>query len=146
MREEIFNAIIASQKKLIENLEKSLELFNTTSDLDEESTIDLDDKSHQVSAQDRYNQTQRKLNIEKDDLFNIEAFADKECSEIEGGAIVETEEDYFFFGYAFQPVEFNNKKILGVATNAEAYEINLNKKTGDELELLNKKLKIKNVF
>ena len=146
MRERIFDAIIASQENLIKNLEKSLELFNTTSDLDEESTIDLDDKSHQVSAQDRYNQTLRKQNIEKDDLVNIQAFANNNCSEVKEGAIVETTEDYFFFGYAFQPIEFNGKKISGVAPDAKAYQINLNKKTGDKLELVNKELEIKRIF
>ncbi|MBV7441480.1 hypothetical protein KRX57_08595 [Weeksellaceae bacterium TAE3-ERU29] len=146
MREKIFNAIIASQENLIKNLEKSLELFNSTSDLDEESTIDLDDKSHQVNAQDRYNQTLKKLNMEKDDLVNIHAFANNDCSEIKEGAIVETEEDYFFFGYAFQPIAFNDKKILGVAPNAQAYQVNLNKKVGDKLELVNKELEIKKVF
>ncbi|SZD72149.1 Uncharacterised protein [Candidatus Ornithobacterium hominis] len=146
MREKLFDPIIESQKKLIQNLEASLETLSTTTDLDEEMTRDLDAHSHQSNLQGLEIETNKKLEMERADLLNIEALRNKTADEVKLGAFIATEKDYYFFGYAFTPVHFEEKKIFGVSPEAPVFEDNLGKKVGDSLSLKNVSLEIKEIY
>jgi len=146
MRTEIIDTIITHQKELIENLKKSLSTYETTTDLDEESTIDLDDKSHQADIQDIKMKINDKLKMEQDDLQHINILKFRASDELQEGAIVETEEVFYFIGFTFAPIASKAKNILGVSLDAPVFQENEGKKKGDDLILGNTKQKILNIY
>lgn len=146
MRQQILDIIIAHQKQLVQNLQKSLETYDTTTDLDEESTIDLDDQSHQADVQDLKLEMNQKLQMEQEDYIFIRSLQLREVKCVEEAAIVETKEAYFFIGFTFAPIDMENKKIFGVSLEAPVYQHNEGKKEGDYLILGNQKQKILNIF
>lgn len=146
MRKKIVNIIIKHQEELVENLRKSLETYETTTDLDEESSIDLDDKSHQADVQEMKNRIEEKLVVEQKDLSDIKSLADRESSEIREGAVVQTDECFYFIGFAFAPIHLSEMQIYGVERDAPAFVSNKGKKKGDEMILGNEKQKILNIY
>ena len=146
MRNEILNEIIKNQEELINNLIKSLATYETTTDLDEQSTIDLDDQSHQADLQDMKIEMNQKLTMEKNDLQLIKSLKMREADEVKEGAVVETDMGWFFIGFTFAPIDHNGKKILGVSLDAPAFAANEGKKKGDEMILGDNKQKIKAIY
>ena len=146
MRNEILDAIIKSQEDLVTNLKKSLETYETSTDLDEQDTIDLDDQSHQADLQDLKIEMQQKLQMEQNDLKKIKNLKVREVESVEEGAVVETDMAYFFIGFAFTPIESKGKKVLGVSLEAPAYQANEGKKIGEMLILGDNKQKITNIY
>ena len=146
MRTEILDQIIESQKELVDNLKKSLDTYNTTTDLDEETTIDLDDQSHQADIQDMKIEMNQKLQMEEEDLRQIKSLKLREAKQVQEGAVVETDKAYFFIGFAFAPIDYNDRKILGVSLEAPAYKANEGKKKGDEFILGENKQKIVAIY
>ena len=146
MRNEILDTIIEAQMQLVANLKKSLETYESTTDLDEQSTIDLDDQSHQADLHDIKIEMTQKLQMEEDDLKQIRTLRHREADEVQEGAVVETDMAYFFFGFAFAPVEFKGKKVLGVSLEAPAFAQNEGKKKGDTMQLGDKKEKITAIY
>lgn len=146
MRNEILDAIIESQAQLVANLKKALATYESTTDLDEETTIDLDDQSHQADLHDIKIEMTQKLRMEEDDLRKIKILKPRESDTIQEGAVVETDIAFFFFGFAFTPIEYNGKKILGVSLEAPAFAANEGKKKGDKLVLGDKEQAIQAVY
>lgn len=146
MREKVLDKIIASQKELVANLRKSLETYESTTDLDEHDTIDLDDQSHQADIQDMEMEIAQKLKMELNDLKHIQSLSNRTADSFKEGAVVETEQAIFFVGFAFAPVDFDTRKILGISMEAPAFHVNEGKKKGDFLVLGSKKQKIQGVF
>lgn len=146
MREEIFKHIITAQEELINNLIKNLETYESTTDLDEQDTIDLDDQSHQADLQEVKIRINQKLEEEREDLKNIKKMRIGDFSTFEEGAIVETEDLFFLIGYTFAPIQYDKKKILGISTSAPAFAANLGKKKGEDLKLNEVTKKIKNIY
>ncbi|MDO5654815.1 MAG: hypothetical protein Q4G27_01600 [Flavobacteriaceae bacterium] len=146
MRKEILDIIVASQTDLVNNLKKSLATYESATDLDEESTIDLDDQSHQADLQDLKMEMNQKLRMEENDLVHIKSLRTREADQIQEGALVETENAFYFVGFAFAPIEYEGKKILGVSLHAPAFAANEGKTKGDEMVLGENKQKIKNIY
>lgn len=146
MREEILNAIISGQEELVENLHKSIATYESTTDLDEHDTIDLDDQSHQVDIQDMEQEIRHKLKMEINDLKHIKSLRCKETNQVKEGAVIETEKAIFFVGFAFAPLDFKDKKILGISLAAPAFHANEGKKEGEQLILGNTQQKILSIY
>ncbi|MDG4951244.1 hypothetical protein NLM59_09920 [Weeksellaceae bacterium KMM 9724] len=146
MREEILNTIVQHQQQLVDNLHKALETYETTTDLDEESTIDLDDQSHQANAQELKLEMNQKLQMEQNDLKHIKSLRLRESSEVQNGAVIETEEAVYFIGFTFAPIKTDNKTIFGVSLEAPVFMNNEGKKKGDKLVLGDKEQKILNIY
>ena len=146
MRNKIIDTIIEHQQKLVDNLVKSLATYETTTDLDEESTIDLDDQSHQADAQEMRMELNEKLKMEQDDLRHINSLKFRTSEEIKEGAVVETKEAIYFIGFTFAPIALEDKSIFGVSLEAPVFNNNEGKKKGDELVLKDTKQKILNIY
>ncbi|MGI9527934.1 MAG: hypothetical protein ACR2MS_12575 [Weeksellaceae bacterium] len=146
MRKEILDVIIDKQKELIQNLIQSLETYNSNTDLDEESTIDLDDQSHQADTQDLKIEMNQKLQMEQNDLKAIQSLRLRESDEVREGAVIETKDNIYFVGFAFSPIKHKGKNIFGISTLAPAYQLNQGKKKGDTLILGNTETIIENIY
>lgn len=146
MRKEILNIIIKHQEELVENLKKSLETYETSTDLDEESKIDLDDKSHQADVQEIKIRVQEKLKMELNDLDEIKSLENQNATDIQRGAVVQTDECIYFIGFTFAPILTNEFQIYGVSLEAPAFKNNMGKKKGDEMILGNEFQKIIDIY
>lgn len=146
MRKEILDIIIEEQKELIQNLKETLLTYNSSTDLDEGSTIDLDDQSHQADIQQLKIEINQKLQMEHNDLKKIQSLRLRESSEVKEGAVIETENHIYFVGFAFSPIHYKGKKIFGISTQAPAYLANQGKTKGDILKLGNTESTILNIF
>ncbi|MXV38427.1 hypothetical protein GO491_07005 [Flavobacteriaceae bacterium Ap0902] len=146
MRKEILDIIEDRQKQLVHNLKNALATYDSSTDLDEESTIDLDDLSHQADTQDLKNEMFQKLNMEEDDLKQIRTLRLREAEVVKEGAVIETKDAFYFVGFTFSPISHEDKKIFGLSLNAPAYQANKDKKKGDSLVLGNTETQIINIY
>ncbi|MDO5509500.1 MAG: hypothetical protein Q4F57_02275 [Weeksellaceae bacterium] len=136
MRKEILDAVIAHQTKLIENIKFAIDTMDTTTDLDEQDTIDMDDLSRQSDLQEDKMKMQEKLTFEQSELRYVRNFLTIDSmEEFDKGAVVETDKAIFLVGFAFTPIAHGKKKIFGISANAPVFKNNLGKKQGDSLQL-----------
>lgn len=63
------------------------------------------------------------------------------------GAIIETDKNNYFVSVGIlDAIEIDNKKYLLISLGSPIGQALLNKKSGDEVEFRNQKIKIKNIF
>ncbi len=146
MRNEILTAIIEQQQKVVDDVKKNIEILSTTSDLDEENTIDLDDLSHQAEAKDKEIDLAYKLDEEEDALTKLQTVIGKNSETVEPGAVVELDDQYLYVGVPFEPFNFKGKKIIGFSKQAPVFEQNKDKKKGDTFILGNDQKEIVNIY
>lgn len=147
MRKEIINAVIEHQKQLIENVKFAIDTMETTTDLDEQDTIDMDDLSRQSDLQEDKMKMQEKLTMEQNELRYVRNFLVIDAmEEFDKGAVVETDKAYFLIGFAFSPIQHKDKKIFGISANAPAFQSNIGKKQGDTLQLGEVTHKIQHIY
>ena len=79
-------------------------------------------------------------------LQHINILKFRASDELQEGAIVETEEVFYFIGFTFAPIASKAKNILGVSLDAPVFQENEGKKKGDDLILGNTKQKILNIY
>ena len=134
-REEILEKILEEQRRVIENLQNSVNLYKKESDMDEDDTSDPDDYARQTEAKDMQLRFEKMLAKEKNDLNFVLGEKEKNYTEAEMGAVVETEKHYFFLGVALPAFKFNGKDIYCVSPEAPIFPKFRGKKVGDLLEL-----------
>lgn len=141
-RKKIINQIIEEQKKVLSNLEDSIERYKTASDLDEESTHDAEDFSQQTQAKDmqlRYEKMHREA------LQNL-TFLEKEVElvhdKIENGSVIETDKSFLFVGISVPSFEVENKEVITFSEQAPVFDNIKNKNINDEVKIGDKAYKI----
>lgn len=138
----IIQEIIKEQEKTIQDIQKSIDLYGSSSDIDEDDTIDPEDLSHQAEAKDMQLRLQQKLNSELNSLNFLKLFKDKESDKVENGALLETEKHYIYVGISMHPLKVYDKEILCVSERAPIIASLRNKKQGDEIALGDQSFKI----
>lgn len=134
-REEILAKIIEEQHRVIDNLKNSANRYRTASDRDEDDTADPDDYARQTEAKDMQLRMEKLLNKEKNDLAFVLAEKDKSYDEIEPGALIETDKNYFFLAVPLPKFDFEGKEIFCISTDAPIYAKLKGKKIGDTIEI-----------
>jgi hypothetical protein len=104
-------------------------------DIDESDTIDPEDFSHQTESGEMKTMFEQKLIKALADLnsFNKIDFSTKNIAE--PGAVVSTEIFHFLLGFPCLPLEFENKKIVGISKDSSFYPFLIGKKNGDQFKV-----------
>lgn len=141
-RKDIIQIIIDEQKEVVQSLMQSVERYKVASDLDEESTHDPEDFSHQTQAKDmqlRYEQMLKEAERNLDFLNNE---LNEKHETIEKGTLVETDQNYLFVGVPVPVFKFNEKDVVTFSDQAPVFENIKGKNTGDLVEVGKSKVKI----
>lgn len=134
-RNNIVTAIIEEQQKIIANLNQSVNRYKVASDLDEESTHDPEDFSHQTEAKDMQLRYEKMLREAELDLVSLEKEINTDHTEIEDGSIIETEDAIYFIGISVPAFELEKKEIISFSADAPIFEKMKDKKVGDKVEI-----------
>ncbi|MDO5616205.1 MAG: hypothetical protein Q4G16_08445 [Cruoricaptor ignavus] len=145
-REDILGRIIEEQERVISNLQHSVERYKIASDLDEDDTSDPDDLARQTEAKDMQLRYEKMLHKEKQDLAFVLAEKNKTYTEIEMGALVETDKNYFFMAVPLPKFVIDGKDIFCISSEAPIFSKLKGKKIGDKIEVGNNILEIKNIL
>ena len=141
-RADIITIIIEEQKVVIDSLKQTVERYKIASDLDEESTHDPEDFSHQTQAKDmqlRYENTLKEAN---QSLAFLESELKEKHDKLEKGTLVETDQNYLFVGISVPPFQFEDKEVLAFSDHAPVFQNIKGKNKGDTVEVGAKSLKI----
>ena len=134
-RKQIILKVIEEQNKVIESLENSVNRYKIASDLDEESTHDPEDFSHQTEAKDMQLRYEKMLRNAENDLNFLEKEIENPHESIENGSIIETETTLFFVGISVSMIQLQNKELISFSEEAPIYKDIKNKKIGDKLKI-----------
>lgn len=141
-RTEILTQIIEEQKKVIANINHSVERYAHASDIDEDSTIETEDLSRQAEFKDMQLRYETILKEAQRNLAFLHDEMDSTHSIIENGSIVETENAYIFIGISVPKFKTIEKDIVAVSASAPVYRQMINKKQNDHFEFGNQKYTI----
>lgn len=144
-REEILGKIIEEQQRVIDNLLQSVERYKTASDLDEDDTSDPDDLARQAEAKDMQLRFEKMLAKEKNDMAFVQAERNKNYTQAELGALVETDKNYFFMAVPLPKFTVNGKEIFCISPDAPIFQKLKNKKVGDTVEMGTNTFEIKSI-
>lgn len=145
-KESILKHLISEQKQVIEDLKTEIDNRRSAADIDEEDTIDDDDFAQQEVNKDFVRRFRDQLDVAQSDLATLKSFIHKESNKIEPGALVDTDNFCIVVGVSVKNSKYDGKKVICMSEEAPAYEKNKNKKEGDELELGQKMVTIKNIY
>lgn len=134
-REEILNKIIEEQQRVIDNLKKSVERYKTASDLDEDDTSDPDDLARQTEAKDMQLRFEKMLKKEQQDMAFVQSERGKSYKEAELGALIETDQNYFFLAVSLPKFEIGGKEVFCISVEAPIYNQLIGKKVGDQVQI-----------
>ncbi|HQD09213.1 MAG TPA: hypothetical protein PLQ65_06085 [Flavihumibacter sp.] len=135
MKKEIIDAIVAELNKGAKAYQSNLNTLNTSIDLDEEATIDVDDISQKDQSTDISDDLSARANLLENIINKVKTYASISKDDFSPGALVETSDLYILVGIAFPSVRVHNKKVVGVSEEAELYPELAGKKQGDKITL-----------
>jgi hypothetical protein len=134
-RADIIAVIIEEQKAVVDSLKQTVNRYKIASDLDEESTHDPEDFSHQTQAKDmqlRYEKTLKEAELS---LAFLENELKEKHDKIEKGALVETDKNYLFVGISVPSFQFENKEVIAFSDQAPVFQNIKGKSKGDTVEV-----------
>lgn len=134
-RNIILEKLIIEQQKVIESLQQSVNQYKTASDMDEESTHDPEDFSHQTEAKDMQLRFEKMLGEAEDNLnfINNEQTAAHET--IEKGSLIETDKNFLFIGLSVPVFKVEDKEVISFSDDAPVFEKIKGKKVGDTVKI-----------
>lgn len=141
-RKEIIAKIIEQQQIVIQSLENSVERYKTASDLEENSTSDPEDLSHQTEAKDMQLRYEKMLRDAKNSLSFLEGELKETHTEIEDGVLISTDKNYLFVGISVSVFEFDGKEVISFSDDAPVFKEIRNKKAGDQIKFGDQNLEI----
>lgn len=145
-KKKIHELIIKQQENLIHELTQYLEELNGVADLDENSSLDIDDYSRQNEMMDLVNRTNLQLDRARADLAKLEEYMSIEHDTVYPGSLVETESNWFFVGVSTLPFKADDKQVMGVSIDSPVYTAMYAKKKGDSFSVGGHKYKILSVY
>lgn len=137
--------ILKHQVEVVEHLEEAIKDFHAEADLDEDDTIDPEDRSHQDEATDMELRLKEQLKIAQHDLNLLEGISLDAVSDVRVGSLINTDRMVFYVGISSLPFQLENKTVVGISTNAPIYYALMNKKTGDTITVANTTYSIESI-
>ena len=134
IRKEVIAHLIELKSQEIKALEDSHQIFADGADLDEESSLELDDFAQQSQSTDSARSLQIRINQAKENLEAFKNVRPELVDEITEGNVVFTDQVNFVIGLAFNDFEWDNKKFVGISTQAPIFEALVGKREGDKVE------------
>ena len=133
-RREVIQHLIQLKSEEIEALTASQKIFLEGADLDEESTLELDDFAQQNSSNDSAINLQNRINKAINDLQDFKELHPELVDEITEGNVVLTDKLNFVIGLSFKDFEWENRKFVGISTEAPIFSALVGKREGDKVE------------
>ena len=134
-RDLILEKLIAEQRKVIESLQQSVNQYKSASDMDEESTHDPEDFSHQTHAKDMQLRFEKMLSEAEENLSFLMNEKESSHDMIEKGSVIETDKNFLFVGISVPVFEVNGKEVISFSDNAPIFEGFKGKKIGDRVKI-----------
>lgn len=141
-RTEIIERIIEEQKKIIDNLQESVNRYKSASDMDEDDTSDPDDYARQTEAKDMQLRFEKMLNEASHNLSLLEGEKEMSHTEIENGSLVETDKNYLYIGISVPVFNVEDKEVISFSGDAPVFKEIKGKKAGDQVKIGESSLKI----
>ncbi len=135
--------LIDQQQIAINELRKTKESYQSYSDLDEGSTLDPGDFSHQTVAKEQQLRLEQQLSRAENDLVLLEKYAGEKFDKVQTGALIETDSDWFLTGISLGGYDNSKTDIYCISNDSPAFETLIGKKVGDEFSLGKYDYKIK---
>ena len=134
IRKEVIQHLIQLKQDEINALKESERIYAEGADLDEESSLELDDFAQQSQSTDAARNLQIRINQATDDLAEFKALRPELVDEITEGNVVLTDKLSFVIGLSFKDFEWENKKFVGISTQATIFDALVGKRAGDKVE------------
>ena len=134
-RDLIIEQLIAEQRKVIESLQQSVNQYRTASDMDEESTHDPEDFSHQTQAKDMQLRFEKMLSEAEENLSFLMNEKESSHDMIEKGCVIETDKNFLFVGISVPIFKIDGKEVISFSDNAPVFEGFKSKKIGDSVKI-----------
>ena len=132
-RKDVVNYLIQLREEEIENLEETHRMFQDSLNLDEDSSIEVDDLAQQSRSTDSAISTQLRITKAKAELEHFVELKPELVEGITEGNVVYTDKINLVIGMAFQQFDFNDEKYVGMSVDAPLYKVLEGKKTGDQV-------------
>lgn len=143
---ELINSIINHQQSKIEELEAFREKLEGVTDLDENSSRDIDDFSHQSESMEVVLHTNQQIESARDSLNILRVYANSELTNVMPGAIIETDKRWFLIGVSISSYELEGKEIIGISTETPIYSVMVNKSAGDSFSFADQEYVIQHIY
>lgn len=134
IRKDVIQHLILLKQDEINSLKESEKIYAEGADLDEESSLELDDFAQQSQSTDAARNLQIRIKQATIDLENFKALRPELVNEITEGNVVLTDKLNFVIGLSFKDFEWENKKFVGISTQAPIFDALVGKRAGDKLE------------
>ncbi|WP_334126482.1 hypothetical protein [Empedobacter brevis] len=134
IRKDVIQHLIQLKQDEINALKESERIYAESADLDEESSLELDDFAQQSQSTDSARNLQIRINQATEDLNNFRVLRPELIDEITEGNVVLTDKVNFVIGLSFKDFEWENKKFVGISTQAPIFEALVGKRAGDKIE------------
>ncbi|GEM51713.1 hypothetical protein HX001_15460 [Empedobacter brevis] len=134
IRKDVIQHLIQLKQDEINALKESERIYTESADLDEESSLELDDFAQQSQSTDSARNLQIRINQATEDLNNFKVLRPELIDEITEGNVVLTDKVNFVIGLSFKDFEWENKKFVGISTQAPIFEALVGKRAGDKIE------------
>lgn len=142
IKNEVLSAIIKEQQIILDDIKKTINVYETTADIDEDNTLDPEDYSHQTEAKEMQLRFQEKLKEEQAILDFLETHKNRVIHTVESGALIETEAHYIFIGVSVRSTAVNNKDALSVSEKAPIVNSLKGKEVGEKIVIGDKEYTI----
>ena len=134
IRKDVIQHLIQLKQDEINALKESERIYTESADLDEESSLELDEFAQQSQSTDSARNLQIRINQATEDLNNFRVLRPELIDEITEGNVVLTDKVNFVIGLSFKDFEWENKKFVGISTQAPIFEALVGKRAGDKIE------------
>lgn len=145
-KEEIYQLIVKQQENAIEELRRYLESIEEVSNLDENSSLDVEDFARQNEAMDMVMRTRMQLEKAANDLEKLNEYIQMEFDEVVVGALVETNSLWLMIGVPVMTSKAGDKNLMGITAESPIYRAMVGKKKGAKVEVNGHEHEIVNVY
>lgn len=142
LKEKLFNV----QENIIRELEEKMNLSHSVVDLDEDSTLDPEDYSHQYESGELESLFKVQLVNAKMDYSRLKKIDFSPKDSVCDGALVQTNKFNFIIGFSTVPFDLEDKHIIGISHGSPIFKIMENKKKGDAFSFHGINYKIENIY
>jgi hypothetical protein len=145
-KQEIYKLIVDEQSFRITELESYREKLEGVTDLDENSSRDIDDFSHQNESMELVLRTKYQVEQARETLDLLSIYAETEHSSVLPGALVETDLRWFLIGANLSSFDIEGREIIGISNDSPIYSVMVDKVAGDNFQFADKKYTILNIY
>ena len=134
VRKDIIDHLIQLRKEEIQTLESTHQMYTDSLDLDEDSSVEVDDLVQQSRSTEDAMAIELRIQEAQQEL---EVFINLEPELVPGiteGNVVITDKLNMVIGLAFQQFEIDGEKFVGMSTKAPLYQSLEGKLEGDKVE------------